>query len=67
MDRKIKLVIATAVGPAVLTIAFVTVAFGLLYVLGFRYSSEQIARGAIIFFLCCQLPALWLLWKSWTR
>ena len=65
MHRRWRLVLLALFGPAFITVAFITVAFGLLYLLGYRYAPEQITRGAFIFFALWQIAAVVWLWRHW--
>lgn len=67
MDRRLRLILIACFGPAVITAAFTTGAFGLLYLLGYSYSPEQIGRGALIFFALWQAAAFWWLWQNWRQ
>lgn len=65
MNRHARMILLMAIGPAIATAVFISVAFGALYLAGFRYSREQIEAGAIVYFACWQIIAIWWLWKNW--
>lgn len=59
------MILLATFGPALLTVAFSISVFGLLYVLGFGYTREQIEWGTLFFFVCWQITAIWWLWRNW--
>lgn len=65
MNRHARMVLTATLGPAALTLAFGAFSFGTLYLLGIRYTLDQIASGLMFFFLSWQVIALWWLWRNW--
>ena len=50
MNRKVRMLLLTVLGPALLTVAFSVTTFGGLYLLGQRFSELQIEVGSLVFF-----------------
>lgn len=64
MRRRARMLLLVAVGPALLTLAFSAAVFGVLHVLGHRYTCGQVETGALFFFTCWQLIAIWWIWQD---